>query len=87
MPKISQHERLEVPFRAKFKYQGPFGTFLVRHGWELLDLAQVSITEERLDELKCLLHTWLFFGLLEEVFGTSAAVRYAMHVLPSQNAP
>lgn len=91
MPKNSQHERIEVPFRAKIKYQGPFGTFLVRHGWELLDLAQVSITDERLDErldeLKCLLQTWLFFGLLEEVFGTSAAVRYALHVLPSQKAP
>ena len=87
MPTNSPHERIEVPLRAKDKYQGPFGTFLVRHGWELLDLAQASIIEERLDELKCLLQTWLFFGLLEEVFGPSAAVRYALHVLTSQNAP
>jgi hypothetical protein len=87
MPTNSQHERIEVPLRAKDKYQGPFGTFLVRHGWKLLDLAQANIIEERLDELKCLLQTWLFFGLLEEVFGISAAVRYALHVLPSQNTP
>lgn len=87
MPTNSQHERIEVPLQAKEKYEGPFGTFLVRHGWELLDLAQATIIEQRLDELKCLLQTWLFFGLLEEVFGSSAAVRYVSHVLPSQNTP
>jgi hypothetical protein len=69
MPSNPPHPRIEVPYLCKEKYERPFESFPSRHGWGDGKLWKRELNAQEIEELKSVLQTWLFFGLLEEVFG------------------
>ena len=75
VPSNPKHPHVNVPLRAKESYAAPFNSFLDRYGWNRRSVASSSVSEAQVEELQSLLQTWLFFGLLEEVFSPSCAVR------------
>src|SRR5271154_6734100 len=72
--KSPAHPRIEVPYLSKTPYDGHFDSFLSQHGWGEQELRKSDLTANELEELESLLQTWLFFGLLEEVFGKPISV-------------
>ena len=76
IPSNPEHDRIEVPLRVRDAYNGPFQSFATRHGWDMSQLVSRDLSNDQIAAVKCLLQTWLFFGLLEEVFGSGYTARY-----------
>lgn len=69
MPKNPAHSRTEVPLLRKEIYEGPFQSYHARNGWGNDRILKHDLSGEEIEDLKSLLQTWLFFGLLEEILG------------------
>ena len=61
---------LKVPYLCEgWQYTAPFATYPVRRGFKWTDLLDPSRAKKPAEEVDQLLQSWLFFGLLQEIFG------------------
>ena len=69
-PENSKYERLQLPYRGEEDYDhGEWKTYLQRQGYEPLTIKQYRSLINDQDQRFCnTLHTWLFWGYLEELF-------------------
>lgn len=70
MPKEPAHPRMHIECLSNRQYEPPFHSFPLRKGWAGGKLFQQdeSASQAQLEDLTGFLQTWLFFGLLQEIY-------------------
>jgi len=69
-PRNPTHVPIEVPYVCKEDYDdGPFSQYLERKGWTQSNIIDSRELGKPLQDVQSILQTWLYFGILTEVFG------------------
>lgn len=76
LPTNAQHAHIEIPYlAAPYSNKDPYdnGDFLSymdrREGWTIHDVLKPSKSQKPQRDLAEVVQTWLFFGILQHVFG------------------